>query len=216
MMHSAFLRLDSASTEDMLTDAAVHVLTENGAAGLTSRSVADWLGVTPARVSQMVTREQLVAVVAARFANRWLDWIEYRRWVEGAASLLPSDVEEMAGVRVWLALCELARERPDLTEVFARVRQRERAVLVDLGLGLDDRELDVVLATAEGLRVKICEPSSPLALEDARSALARLLELLGATSTPCAATTTTNPASCPPAPPLAAPKTHPTPPAAST
>jgi hypothetical protein len=100
MMHRAFLRLDSASTEDMLTDAAVHVLAENGAAGLTSRSVADWLGVTPARVSQMVRREHLVAVAATRFANRWLDWIEYRRWIEGAASLLPSEIEEMAGVRV--------------------------------------------------------------------------------------------------------------------
>jgi hypothetical protein len=31
MMHRAFLRLDSASTEDMLTDVAVHVLAENGA-----------------------------------------------------------------------------------------------------------------------------------------------------------------------------------------
>lgn len=57
MLPSELLRLDSASTEDMLTDAAVHVLAEKGAAGLTTKAIADWLRVTPARVSQLVRRE---------------------------------------------------------------------------------------------------------------------------------------------------------------
>jgi hypothetical protein len=180
MVHRAFLRLDSLSVEDMVTDAAVHVLAEQGAAGLSVKAVAAWLKVSRQRGSQMVTRERLSAVVAAHFANRWLEWIEFRRWSEGASSLLPSEVEEIAGVRVWLALCEVARERPDLTEFFERARRRERAVLVDLDLGLDDHGLDLILSTVEGLRVRLCEPSGPLALEDARSSLTRLLDLLGA------------------------------------
>ncbi len=183
MVPRAFLRLNSASTEDMLTDAAVHVLAFNGALGLTTRAVADWLRVTPARVSQMVRREQLTFVVAARFANRLLDHIERSMWSEGSAALLAVADENVAGIRVWLALCELGRERADLAEVLARARGRERAVLAGLDLGLDDDELELVMANVEGLRARLCDPSDALAPEDARSMLARLLELLGAKGT---------------------------------
>jgi hypothetical protein len=127
----------------------------------------------------MVSRERLPGVVAARFANRWLDWIEYRRWDVGAACLLPNEDDQVAGVRVWLALSELARQHPDLTEIFTRARERERAVLRDLDLGVADRELDLVLATVEGLRVRLCEPEGALTVHEARSLLIRLLELLG-------------------------------------
>jgi hypothetical protein len=47
----------------------VHVLSEKGAVGLTIKAIADWLRVTPGRVSQMTTRHHLVLVVAARFAK---------------------------------------------------------------------------------------------------------------------------------------------------
>jgi len=178
MMDHAFFRLNSCSTDDMLTDAAVHVLAHKGAVGLSLKAVADWLRVTPSRVSQLTNRDQLMIVVTARFANRWLDWIEPRRWREGALALLPARAEEVAGVRVWLGLCELARERPDLAEFIERVRRRERALLDDLDL--DDRQVDLVLATVEGLRVRVCETGGALSVEDARSTLGRLIEVLGA------------------------------------
>ena len=38
MLPHPFLRLDSASTEDMLTDAAVHVLAAKGATGFDHQS----------------------------------------------------------------------------------------------------------------------------------------------------------------------------------
>jgi hypothetical protein len=180
MMPRCFLRLDSASPDDMLTDAAVHVLSDKGAVGLTIKAVADWLRVTPGRVSQLTKRDHMVFVVAARFANRWLDWIEQRCWSEGAAAFLPTRAEEVAGVRVWLALCELARERPELNEVFERARRRERDALFHAELGLEDPDLDLVLATIEGLRVSLCEPAASVSVGDARATLVRLLGHLGA------------------------------------
>jgi len=173
MLPRQFLRLDSASTEDMLTDAAAHVLAAGGATALSLRAVAAWLKVTPARVSQLVTRDQLPVVVAARFAQRWVDWIEYRRWSEGALALLPAEPEDVAGVRVWLALSELARHRADVSEILDAARDRERDVLTDLS------DPDLVLATADGLRAALCGRATALSLTEAHSTLADLLELLG-------------------------------------
>jgi hypothetical protein len=178
MIPRALLRRDSASHEDMLTDAAVHVLADHGVVGLTTKAVAAWLRVTPARVSQMATREHLRLVVTW-FANRLLDWIEQRYWSEGCSALLALEEENVVGPRVWLALCEWRRGRPELAEIFESARERERAVLRDLDLGLDDHELDLVLTTAEGLRARLCDPSRPLTPEQARSTLARLLQVLG-------------------------------------
>lgn len=180
MIAPAFLRLDSASTEDMLTDAAVHVLAEKGGTGLTMRAIGEWLRVTPPRVSQMVTRNDLDLVVTARFAQRWAEWIEYRRWMEGPLALLPLEPEEIAGVRVWLALREIARSRPELAEILHGARRRERAVVTGLhGVDLCPAELDLLEATVEGLRTRLCDPVDPLALIEARSRLTRLLTLLG-------------------------------------
>lgn len=180
MIPRALLRLDSASQEDMLTDAAVHVLADHGLVGLTTKAIADWLRVTPARVSQMATREQLRLMVTARFANRMLDWIEQRYWSEGCTALLAVEEQNITGPRVWLALREWGRDRPELTELFELARDRERAVLSGLDLGLDDQELDLVLTTVEGLRARLCDPSRPLTPERARSTLESLLQLLGA------------------------------------
>ncbi len=110
-----------------------------------------------------------------------MQWIEQRRWPEGVAALLPAEPEEVAGVRVWLALCELTRERPELTEIFEHARGREHALLVDAGLGLDELDADLVLAAVEGLRVRLCEPGATVTVDGARTALARLLEHLGRT-----------------------------------
>ncbi len=175
MISHAFLRLDSANREDMLTDAAVNVLAGEGAVGLTLRAVADWLKVTPARVSQMVSRRQLPYVVTARFAQRWSSWVEYQRWRHGVHALLPAEADEIAGVRVWLALTELARSRPDLAEVLDLSRDRERAALADIdGVALEPHEVDLVLATADGLRVGLCRVEG-LSIPAARKTLTDLM-----------------------------------------
>jgi hypothetical protein len=176
MLPHAFLRLDSASTEDMLTDAAVHVLAAKGATGLTIRAVAEWLRVTPPRVSQMASRAHLIEVVTARFGIRWIDWIEYRRWREGVMALLPAEPDEVAGVRVWLALAELARFSPRPAELLAYTRRREQVIVADLlEVEPDAADVTLVLATAQGLRAGLCESGGPT-LSAARSVLEGLLE----------------------------------------
>jgi hypothetical protein len=91
-----------------------------------------------------------------------------------------SEPEEIAGVRVWLALWELARSRPELAEIVDGARRRERAVVSGLhGVDLGPEELDLLQATVEGLRVRVCDPHAPLSLTEARSTLTRLLTLLG-------------------------------------
>ena len=175
MLPHAFLRLDSASTEDMLTDAAVHVLAAKGATGLTIRAVAEWLRVTPPRVSQLATRDHLIEVVTARFGIRWMNWIEHRRWREGALALLPAEPDEVAGVRVWLALAELARFNPRPAELLAYTRGREQVLVADLlEVEPDSADVTLVLATAQGLRAGLCE-SGGITLTAARSALEGLL-----------------------------------------
>ena len=175
MISHAFLRLDSASREDMLTDAAVHVLAAGGAVGLTLRAVADWLNVTPARVSQMVSRHQLPYLVTVRFVQRWSSWVEYQRWRHGVHALLPAEPDEIAGVRVWLALTELARSRGDLAELLELARDRERAALTDIdGVALEPHQMDLVLATADGLRMGLCRVEG-LTIPVARKTLTDLL-----------------------------------------
>jgi hypothetical protein len=175
MISHAFLRLDSASREDLLTDAAVNVLAAEGAVGLTLRAVADWLQVTPARVSQMVSRDELPYLVAARFAQRWSGWIEYQRWRHGVHALLPAEPDEIAGVRVWLALTELARSRSDVADVLELSRDRERAALADIdGVTLEPDQMDLVLATADGLHLGLCRVDG-LTIPDARKVLSDLL-----------------------------------------
>ena len=134
MIDPAFLRLSSASYEDMLTDAAVHVVAERGAAGLSTSASLSWLRVTPQRVSQMVRRDDFPGVVAARFCTRWTDWLDDRRTLLGAACLVPDQGSQVAGVQLWLALGEIARGRPDVCEYVACAREHERQLLVGLGL----------------------------------------------------------------------------------
>ncbi len=179
MISAAFLRLDSAHPDDMLTDAAVQVLAVHGARGLSHRAIADCLRVTPARISQLVSRDRLAFVVTARFIQRWAAWIEYRRWLDGVLALLPVEPEEVPGVRAWLALHELGRCRPDIAELLDVARERERAALADIdGVALDPQDTDLVLATAEGLRAGLCRSQEAVTIEEARSTLGYLLSRL--------------------------------------
>ena len=176
MIAREFLRLHSANTEDMLTDAAVHVLAAGGAEALSLKAVARWLRVTPARVSQMVTRDRLPFVVTARFALRWTDWIEERWQAEGVMALLPTGPAEVAGVRVWLALSEIARAREDCAELLSAANTRERARLD--ALPLSERHVDLVLAATEGLRTALCRGDAPMTPAQARDVLALAVDLL--------------------------------------
>ena len=105
-----------------------------------------------------------------------MDWIEHRRWREGALALLPAEPDEVAGVRVWLALAELARFNPRPRGATRLTPEdREQVLVADLlEAEPDSADVTLVLATAQGLRAGLCE-SGGLTLTAARSALEGLL-----------------------------------------
>ena len=94
--------------------------------------------------------------------------------------------DELPGLRVWLALTEIAGSagREDLTEIVDHVREREREVMTrtdpDLPALLTARPSDVPLveATVDGLRRALVRGSDPMTIDDARASLASLLGLL--------------------------------------
>lgn len=84
-------------------------------------------------------------------------------------------------MRVWLALHELARSRPEVAGFLDVARERERAAVADVeGLILDPNDLDLVLATADGLRCALCRPQSGISMLEAHSTLTNLLTHLEA------------------------------------
>lgn len=179
MISPEFLRLGSGHPDDMLTDAAVCVLAERGAAGLTHRALADWLHVSSARVSQLVSRDRLPFVVTARYVERWCGWVEFRRLFDGVFAMLPSHPAELPGLRVWLALGEIARGREDVAELMDVARRREREALLHIvGAPLRASEVDLVVATTDGLRSALGRTTHPATITEARSTLDALLTLL--------------------------------------
>lgn len=171
------LRPGSCNYDDILTDAAVHILREHGLRGLSIRAVADWMRITPAAVSHHVNRDQLMVLVSGRFGARWLGWILQRTFTDGVLALLPPDEDEIYGVRVWLALAELGRNHLEVGEQLRDVRREERDILHRVTQGrLDSAAADTTLALVDGLRALLCPPAACLAgdrlsLTEARASL---------------------------------------------
>ncbi len=69
------LRLDSPARDDMVTDGAMCLLAEHGAAGLTVQALADWCGLTRPALNQRLSRAGMHELVARRFAHRWVGWV---------------------------------------------------------------------------------------------------------------------------------------------
>jgi AcrR family transcriptional regulator len=110
------LRPDSADYADILGDVAIGLIAEGGMPAITMRSLAEQFRVTPQRVhSAFGDRAHLERVLMIVFIRRWRAWIARREPRDGVFALLPSTTDEIVWSRVWLALCELARVRDDLS-----------------------------------------------------------------------------------------------------
>lgn len=166
-----FLRPDSASDADMLTDGALAVLAESGLGGLSISAIARWAGVTPPaltvrwREENRGARERILGLVIVTFGKRWHLWSR-RALMEAEPSLsLPSTAEEVAGVRAWLALRELARSEEragnsDLVAAVARIEALDRSEVRDHVRTAEGRPLAAdaaaaVCALADGLRTAL-------------------------------------------------------------
>ncbi len=153
-------------TEQALLDAAERLLVEVGAAGITTRRVADEAGLNHGLVHYYFgSVEQLLVRVLERFTDRLVerqrqmyaaDTAFLDKWRTAMAYL----EEDRPYQKIWYELQALAWNRPDLRERLARVHAEWRAVLLeafapireDLGLEIPLEALvTLVYAFNEGI-----------------------------------------------------------------
>jgi AcrR family transcriptional regulator len=171
------LRPYSADYLDMLTDAALHIVRDHGMAGLTVSAVADWLGVTRAAVAQKTSRDRMVADVVETYCLRWSEWVRIRSRDQGAFALLPGTDEDVAAVRIWLALAEQARNDACVAQRMSAVAGEERDLLKRCAGITDAVSLETVIALVTGLRHASCAPEQPMSAARAREVLAAHLDV---------------------------------------
>ena len=124
-------------TEQALLDAAERLLVEFGAAGITTRRVAEEAKVNHGLVHYYFgSVEQLLVRVLERFTDRLVerqremyaaDIPFLQKWRTAMAYL----EEDRPYQKIWYELQALAWNRPDLRERLARVHAEWRAVLID-------------------------------------------------------------------------------------
>lgn len=175
------LRPTSANYLDILTDAALHIVRDQGMGGLTVRAVADWVGVTPAAVSQRTTRQQMVSGVVELFCERWLTWVSGRTFSEGVFALLPGTNDDVAALRILLGVIEHARHDGDAARRVAAVADAERAILdrfTELeGADARPNANDACRALVDGLRAAVGAPRDPMPVDRARDLLGAHLQI---------------------------------------
>jgi AcrR family transcriptional regulator len=129
-------------TEQALLDAAERLLLEVGAAGITTRRVAEEAGANHGLVHYYFgSVEQLLVRVLERFTDRQIarqremyasDVPFIEKWRTAMRYLISVDV---AYEKVWLELQALAWNRPELRERVDRVNAEWRAVLTEAFAG---------------------------------------------------------------------------------
>lgn len=164
----------------MLCDAAVMTLAEGGLRALSISSMARRIGVSPPALTQRWrgprgARARILQLVVHRFGERW-HWWSRGPLIEDPPSLaLPATDDELEGVRVWLALRELARSEhaagnPDVALAVAQIGALDRAEIGDKvrcrgGGRVASGAVVGICALADGLRIELVasEPAIQLA-----------------------------------------------------
>src|SRR5215218_3525778 len=124
-------------TEQALLDAAERLLVDVGAAGITTRRVAEAAGANHGLVHYYFgSVEQLLVRVLERFTERLIE--RQRQMYAADASFLEKWRAAMAYLdedlpyqKIWFELQALAWNRPELQERLARVNADWRAVLTE-------------------------------------------------------------------------------------
>ena len=139
-------------TEQALLDAAERLLVEAGAAGITTRRVAEEAKVNHGLVHYYFgSVEQLLVRVLERFTDRL---VERQRqmyaadipFIEKWRTAMSYLDEDRPYQKIWFELQALAWNRPDLRERLARVHAEWRAVLIEAFAPVqDDLGLEIPL-----------------------------------------------------------------------
>lgn len=188
-----FKRLDSPALSDMLTDGAVDVLAERGLDRFSIGAVARRMDMSPQAVSNRFPsseggRPRVLQLITVTFGKRWLAWVTPGLAAEPPMIRLPENDAERHGVRVWLALAELARgERArgntGLESAVGWVRSRERE---DLAVSLEQwtgsrippDEVMSIVVLVEGLRAELASGDPHLNVETGHELLRSAMERL--------------------------------------
>lgn len=186
MDDNPFTRLDSASWDDLLTDAALRVLAEDGLLGLSVRAIAARIGITGPALTQRWkgdrgARARILQIVVLTFGERWHYWSRGPLLDSPPTLSLPRTEDEREGVRAWLAFHELARSEqasgnPHIATAVAHTDQLERDQVWDKARGADGRPLPEpsivgLCALAEGLRVALVAPTPAIGVDSAERLL---------------------------------------------
>ena len=107
-MDSPFLRPYDAGLAEVVTDAAVHILAGHGVDRFSIRAIARWMRVTPAYLLNDFSRARLLEIIVITFGDRWLGWCGAEMAPGTLGPKLPETPDERVGVRVRMALEQLA------------------------------------------------------------------------------------------------------------
>jgi AcrR family transcriptional regulator len=126
------------AAEQAMLDAAERLLVDVGYAGITTRRLAEEAGVNHGLVHYYFgSNENLLVRTFERFTERLLarqrqiyaaDIPFIEKWRTAMRSLTSEDVADQ---KIWLELCALAWNHPELRERVARVNEEWRAVLLE-------------------------------------------------------------------------------------
>ena len=173
--------LDPYSSRDAVADAFAALIAEGGLTAATLRGVA-----RRARISAGVLvenwggRDRMMRLAAMHLGRQW----HHRLWTRfddvGLHAILPRDEEERAEARVWLALCELARDNEQVRLSVEELHSAQRQMLGAMtDWSRDEAGLDLLAAVVDGLRHALCTPGSEVTVERAAVALQTFLAASG-------------------------------------
>ena len=165
---------------------AIELIADGGVEAVTLRSLAQRIRATPSGVLRWFdSSAHMWGRIVAAFGRRWEHWLADRARPDPRRepfedvrvnAMLPFTDEEARWTRVWLALVEAGRSRPDLAPRIAPVEARERVVLARMltramGGPPDPALVDTTLALVRGLRHAVCAPHEPMSLAHAHELL---------------------------------------------
>ncbi|RHW24811.1 hypothetical protein D0Z08_22860 [Nocardioides immobilis] len=177
----------------MLADGAVALLKKRNVSVVNASALARWIGMSRQALNERLwdpdgARRRVIALTVGAFADRWIAWVRPGLLDDLPLPSLPRTEDEVHGVRVWMALSELARGDlvagiPDAAARIHATRRQEREVLRHrlwdwLGTPPDDDDVLELCALTDGLRSALAAPIPDLTPEDADRVLRSRVEAL--------------------------------------
>lgn len=164
---------------DSVLDALLRAVVVRGDLAPSLRTLAADAGMSPAAlVHHCQSRTHAMQLAAARWTQDRADSFWRCRSSRDLVSLLPRQPQEVSDAAFEFALEAMGRGHEGIARSMSELRRTRRQHLADAFPGLQEAELDLVLAAIEGLRLATTLPHVALDCQAAQEALARLVGLM--------------------------------------